>query len=122
MNLFKKKYFRGKGAAVSDTQFATSLAFDSVGKETFLYALYRDDQIRMWSTKTGQCVSTVSCLQEGMESRAQGRKFFYYFFIVSMVLVPIVVVSEWFYKSKPVISKTVFKMKLVGAAFKSWLI
>lgn len=51
----------------------TSLLFSDLGGQTFLHALYRDDNIRMWSTKTGQCLATVNCLPDGKESRTQGR-------------------------------------------------
>lgn len=30
----------------------------------------------MWSAKTSQCVSTVNCLQDGIDSRPQGRMLF----------------------------------------------
>lgn len=53
--------------------------FNELGDQTFLYALYRDDNIRMWSTRTGQCVASIHCVQGGSsgggnESRPQGRK------------------------------------------------
>lgn len=66
-------YFRGK-TNTTDNLFVTSVVFNSIGGHTFLYALYRDDHIRMWSTKTGQCVSVVNCLQDGKDARPQGRK------------------------------------------------
>ncbi|XP_037026302.1 nuclear pore complex protein Nup160 homolog isoform X2 [Bradysia coprophila] len=55
-----------------DSKYVSSLVFNTIGDQTFLYALYRDEQIRMWSTRTGQCVSTVNCLQEGIDARPQG--------------------------------------------------
>lgn len=66
-------YFRGKSNS-PDNKYVTSLVFNTIGDQTFLYALYRDEQIRMWSTRTGQCVSTVNCLQDGIDARPQGRK------------------------------------------------
>lgn len=65
-------FCRGKSNS-SDSQHVTSLLFSDLGGQTFLHALYRDDNIRMWSTKNGQCLATVNCLPDGKESRTQGR-------------------------------------------------
>lgn len=64
--------YRGKSNS-ADSEYVTSLVFSDIGGQAFVYALYRDDHIRMWSAKTGQCVATVNCLEDGVESRTQGR-------------------------------------------------
>jgi nuclear pore complex protein Nup160 len=60
--------FRGK-SQVSDTQYVTSLVFDTIAGEIILYALYRDNNIRMWSAKTGQCLFTANVFKENDERR-----------------------------------------------------
>lgn len=64
---------RGKGSG-ADSQYATSLIFNELNGLAFLYGLYRDDNIRMWSVKTSQCVSVVNCVQNSHEARLQGSQ------------------------------------------------
>lgn len=59
--------FRGKG--VSDSNYVTSMVFDYFGGETILYALYRDNCIRMWSAKTGQCLFGSNVFKDNDERR-----------------------------------------------------
>lgn len=63
---------RGK-SQVSDTNYVTSMVFDTIGGENVLYALYRDNNIRMWSTRTGQCLFTMNIFKDN-EGRSQGCK------------------------------------------------
>lgn len=42
--------------------------------QLYLYALYRDDQIRMWSVKRSNCVASVNILQDFDEQRIQGSE------------------------------------------------
>lgn len=64
-------YFRGKNP---DSQYATSMVFGVIESIVYLYGMYRDDHIRMWSAKTGQCVSVVNCVPNNSETRARGCK------------------------------------------------
>lgn len=64
---------RGK-SNVSDSNYVTSLVFDSIGGESVLYALYRDNNLRMWSTRTGQCLSIVDILKGNEEKGSQGSE------------------------------------------------
>lgn len=57
---------RGKN---NDSNHVTSLAFDTIGGENVLYALYRDNNMRMWSTRTGQCLHTLNIFGEFDERR-----------------------------------------------------
>ncbi|XP_055842239.1 nuclear pore complex protein Nup160 homolog [Episyrphus balteatus] len=66
-----------KGALIgksnsSDAEYANSLVFTHINGHIFLVALYRDDQLRMWSTTSLQNVCSISCIREGAESRMQG--------------------------------------------------
>jgi nuclear pore complex protein Nup160 len=63
---------RGK-SNVNDSKYVTSIVFDTVGGENILYALYRDNNIRMWSTRTGQCLSTLNISKDNDE-RSQGSE------------------------------------------------
>lgn len=56
------------------------MVFGTIGDTEYLYGLYRDDHIRMWSVKTGQCVSIVNCVPNAQEIRARGCKNFSFFF------------------------------------------
>lgn len=51
-----------------------SMIFKVIDYQLYLYALYRDDQIRMWSVKKGNCVGSVHILQEYGEQRIQGSQ------------------------------------------------
>lgn len=64
---------RGK-SNVSDNKFVTSIVFDTIGGENVLYALYRDNNIRMWSTRTGQCLFTLNIFNDNEERRSQGSE------------------------------------------------
>lgn len=65
---------RGK-SNVSDANYVTSIVFDTIGGENVLYALYRDNNIRMWSTRTGLCLSTLNVFKDSEERLSQGSKF-----------------------------------------------
>lgn len=64
---------RGKNN-VNDSNYVTSIVFDSLGGENVLYALYRDDNIRMWSARTGQCLVQFNIFKDNEERRSQGSK------------------------------------------------
>lgn len=64
---------RGK-TNVNDSNYVTSIVFDTIGGENVLYALYRDDNIRMWSTRTGQCLFQLSIFKDTEERRGQGSE------------------------------------------------
>lgn len=64
---------RGK-SNVNDSSFVTSMVFDTIGGENVLYALYRDNNMRMWSTRTGQCLNTMNILRDNDERRSQGSE------------------------------------------------
>jgi hypothetical protein len=64
---------RGKNN-VNDGNYVTSLVFDTVSGENVLYALYRDSNIRMWSTRTGQCLYTLNAIQNQDEKKQQGSE------------------------------------------------
>jgi len=76
---------RGK-SNINDSNYVSSMAFDTIGGENVVYALYRDN-IRMWSTRTGQCLFTLNMFKENDERRTQGSKLFIYinfFFIIHL--------------------------------------
>lgn len=52
------------------------MVFGTFGDAVYLYGLYRDDHIRMWSTKTAQCVTAVNCVPNASEVRTRGCKFY----------------------------------------------
>lgn len=52
------------------------MVFGTIDNVVYLYGLYRDDHIRMWSAKTGQCVSIVNCVPNALETRTRGCKFY----------------------------------------------
>lgn len=64
---------RGK-SNVSDTNYVTSIVFDTLGGENVLYALYRDNNIRMWSTRTGQCLHTLNIFKDNEARQSQGSE------------------------------------------------
>lgn len=64
---------RGK-SNVNDSNYVTSIVFDSIGGENVLYALYRDNNIRMWSARTGQCLCTLNVFKDNDEERSQGSE------------------------------------------------
>lgn len=66
---------RGK-SNVNDSKYVTSIVFDTIGGENVLYALYRDNHIRMWSTRTGQCLFTLNIFKDVDDRRTQGSKLF----------------------------------------------
>ncbi|XP_055326409.1 nuclear pore complex protein Nup160 homolog isoform X2 [Sitodiplosis mosellana] len=63
--------FRGKNP---DSQYVTSMVFGTIDDAVYLYGLYRDDHIRMWSARTGQCVSIVNCVPNALETRTRGSR------------------------------------------------
>lgn len=52
------------------------MVFGVVENVVYLYGMYRDDHIRMWSAKTGQCVSIVNCVPNNSETRTRGCKLY----------------------------------------------
>lgn len=58
--------FRGKSHS-NDTNSGTSLVFDQMDDQVVVYILHRDSNIRMWSTKTGQCLASLNILSENEE-------------------------------------------------------
>ncbi|CRL04413.1 CLUMA_CG017499, isoform A [Clunio marinus] len=64
---------RGK-SNVNDSNYVTSIVFDTVGGEIVLYALYRDNNLRMWSTRTGQCLHTLNIINDSEEKGSQGTQ------------------------------------------------
>jgi hypothetical protein len=64
---------RGK-SNVSDSSYVTSMVFDTLGGENVLYALYRDNNIRMWSTRTGQCLFTMNVFRDQDDRKSQGSE------------------------------------------------
>lgn len=63
---------RGK-SNVNDSNYVTSMVFDTIGGENVLYALYRDNNIRMWSTRTGLCLTSLN-IHKDNDERSQGSK------------------------------------------------
>lgn len=53
------------------------MVFGTIEDHAYLYGLYRDDHIRMWSAKNGQCVSVVNCVQNALEMRTRGCKLYH---------------------------------------------
>lgn len=66
---------RGKNNVSDDSNYVISMEFDTVGGENVLFALYRDNSIRMWSTKTGQCLFTFNIFKDSDDKRSQGSMF-----------------------------------------------
>jgi WD40 repeat protein len=64
---------RGKNN-INDSNYVTSMVFDSIGGENVLYALYRDNTLRMWSARTGQCWVSINVMMDNDERRSQGGK------------------------------------------------
>jgi hypothetical protein len=64
---------RGK-SNINDSNYVTSMVFDTIGGENVLYALYRDNNMRMWSTRTYQCLHTLNVYRENDERRTSASK------------------------------------------------
>lgn len=64
---------------INDSDFSTSIVFDSFGNENVLYSLYRDNTIRMWSLKSGQCLCTMN-----IGRAEQGSEFFTKYHVYSV--------------------------------------
>jgi hypothetical protein len=64
---------RGKNNS-NDSNFVTSLVFDTIRGENILYALYRDNNMRMWSTRSGQCLFTLNVYRDNDERRTTGSE------------------------------------------------
>lgn len=52
------------------------MVFNIYDGAVYLAGLYRDDHVRMWSTKNGQCVAALNCLHNQMDIRSRGCKHF----------------------------------------------
>lgn len=50
------------------------MVFSEISNTVYLFGLYRDDHIRMWSTKNGQCIAVVNCVPNPTEARTRGGK------------------------------------------------
>lgn len=55
------------GRTKQDNNAGTSLVFDQMDGQVVVYILHRDCNIRMWSTKTGQCLASLNILNENEE-------------------------------------------------------
>ncbi|XP_067639989.1 nuclear pore complex protein Nup160 homolog [Eurosta solidaginis] len=66
-----KNAFTGK-SDFSDANHANSLVFSYINGQIYLLALYRDDQLRVWSTTSFQCVSAIECVRDSSRARTQG--------------------------------------------------
>lgn len=64
---------RGKNSS-NDGNYVTSVVFDTLQGENVLYALYRDNNLRMWSTRTGQCLHTINVCRDDDRIRTSGSK------------------------------------------------
>lgn len=64
-----------RGKNTSDGSYVNSMIFKLIEGQLYLYALYRDDQIRMWSVKRSNCVGSVHILQDYGEQRIQGSEY-----------------------------------------------
>ncbi|XP_037936413.1 nuclear pore complex protein Nup160 homolog isoform X2 [Teleopsis dalmanni] len=76
-NIMPRLFSNIKGALIgrndsTDAEYATSFVFICVNNEIYLVTLYRNDNIRVWSTSTLQIVCSISCLRESNEQRIQG--------------------------------------------------
>ncbi|XP_059616440.1 nuclear pore complex protein Nup160 homolog [Phlebotomus argentipes] len=60
-----------RGKTTSNNQCVNSALFYMLGDETFLFTLYRDNFLRMWSLSSGQCVATLNCHEENAETKFQ---------------------------------------------------
>ncbi|XP_055713609.1 nuclear pore complex protein Nup160 homolog [Phlebotomus papatasi] len=60
-----------RGKNTSNNQCVNSLVFYLMGDEMVLFALYRDNFLRMWSLGNGQCLATINCHEESTEPRFQ---------------------------------------------------
>lgn len=58
--------FRSK-ATQDDANLGTSLVFDQFDDQVVVYVLHRDSNIRMWSSKTTQCLASLNILSENEE-------------------------------------------------------
>lgn len=56
---------------VNDSDFSTSMVFDTLGNENVLYSLYRDNTIRMWSLKSGQCLCAINVGRSELASESE---------------------------------------------------
>lgn len=72
---FFSNMLRGGKSNVNDSNFVSSFVFDTIGGEIVLYALYRDNNIRMWSAKTGQCLSVLNILMDNDERSSIGSMY-----------------------------------------------
>ncbi|XP_014087607.2 nuclear pore complex protein Nup160 homolog [Bactrocera oleae] len=57
---------------VSDANHANSVVFNYINGQIYLLALYRDDQLRVWSTNNFQCVCSFDCIRDNNKQRTQG--------------------------------------------------
>lgn len=72
--------YRGK-SDVSDSNHTNSAVFNYINGQIYLLALYRDDQLRVWSMSNFQCVCSFDCIRDNNKARTQGRKFKQCYFV-----------------------------------------
>ncbi|GAB0094315.1 Nuclear pore complex protein Nup160 homolog [Sergentomyia squamirostris] len=60
-----------RGKTSTNSQFVNSMVFYMIDDEAFLFALYRDNFIKMWSVQSGQCVASINCHEENAETTLQ---------------------------------------------------
>lgn len=58
---------------MSDADHANSLVFTCINNQIILLALYRNDHLRIWSTRSMQIICGINCVREGSDQRMQGR-------------------------------------------------
>ncbi|XP_053950472.1 nuclear pore complex protein Nup160 homolog [Anastrepha ludens] len=66
-----KNAFTGK-SDISDANHANSMIFSYINGQIYLLALYRDDQLRVWSATNFQCVCSIECMRDQSRTRTQG--------------------------------------------------
>ncbi|XP_017480292.1 PREDICTED: nuclear pore complex protein Nup160 homolog isoform X3 [Rhagoletis zephyria] len=66
-----KNAFTGKND-FSDANYANSVVFSYINGQIYLLALYRDDQLRVWSTTNFQCACSIDCVRDNNRTRIQG--------------------------------------------------
>uniref|UniRef100_A0A1B0CGF9 Putative nuclear pore complex nup160 component n=1 Tax=Lutzomyia longipalpis TaxID=7200 RepID=A0A1B0CGF9_LUTLO len=59
------------GKTSSNNNYVNSLIFYTIADVTYLFALYRDNFLRMWSLGSGQCVATINCHEDSTETKLQ---------------------------------------------------
>lgn len=66
--------FRGKNNS-NDGNYVISMVFDTLRGENVLHALYRDNNLRTWSLRSGQCLNTINVCREDERKTSGCEKF-----------------------------------------------